>query len=584
MSPNPNLPRPAAERPDDPRRDGGRPVAERPDDQRPHVEHSDAEHATGRHPATVDPPEDPSGPPLAIGLGGAQGWQAMPPDLAQPLTVKTADWPPLPGWQGLGATFLLLAAAAGLVTFGGSFLPETASPLIFLTAVLLASVVFGFWTGLIAAAVAFGMLNFLFTRPLYTFQIAHPQDLITLSVFLLVAALAGLLAGRLHDQAEAATSRAEVLAVLSNLSASLAAAHDEAEVVAIATEHLATLVKGPAATFRAAGTSPDLLSVMPPDYQPTPDELQAAERALRHHRAQAAAAEAWAGPRLTLIPLAATSGAALALGYRPPPFGRESLRRDPAIAVLVHQTGLALQRLDFAARAHAERDRAEAEATRSALLASLSHDLRTPLATILGAASSLRDLQADLSPEAKDDLLTAIVEEAARLSRHVTNLLQMTRLEAAIAPNLVWVDVADVAEAAVVRARRAFPQARIETDLGASLPMVRAEAGLLEQAVFNLIENAVRHGAPTVRVQAVSADALWVQIIVRDQGIGPPALVRDWLASPDPRPALGVRGLGLAVAKGIARVLAGDLVAAPAEAAFILRLPLPQTTQPEAAA
>jgi two-component system sensor histidine kinase KdpD len=390
-----------------------------------------------------------------------------------------------------------------------------------------------------------------------------------------VAALAGLLAGRLHDQAEAATSRAEVLAVLSNLSASLAAAHDEAEVVAIATEHLATLVKGPAATFRAAGTSPDLLSVMPPDYQPTPDELQAAERA---------AAEAWAGPRLTLIPLAATSGAALALGYRPPPFGRESLRRDPAIAVLVHQTGLALQRLDFAARAHAERDRAEAEATRSALLASLSHDLRTPLATILGAASSLRDLQADLSPEAKDDLLTAIVEEAARLSRHVTNLLQMTRLEAAIAPNLVWVDVADVAEAAVVRARRAFPQARIETDLGASLPMVRAEAGLLEQAVFNLIENAVRHGAPTVRVQAVSADALWVQIIVRDQGIGPPALVRDWLASPDPRPALGVRGLGLAVAKGIARVLAGDLVAAPAEAAFILRLPLPQTTQPEAAA
>ena len=126
---------------------------------------------------------------------------------------------------------------------------------------------------------------------------------------------------------------------------------------------------------------------------------------------------------------------------------------EAAIAAMARQLRLALQRLDFAGRARAERLRAEAEATRAAVLASLGHDLRTPLATILGAASSLREL--DLSAAARDDLLTAIEEEAERLNRHVANLLQLSRLELGAAPRRDWVDLNDIAEAADAGRRRA---------------------------------------------------------------------------------------------------------------------------------
>lgn len=478
--------------------------------------------------------------------------------------------PPRPA--GLVAALALVLATTGLVQLGQAALPEPAAPLILLTPVLIAAVAFGFWAGMVAAALAFGALNFLFTEPLYTFHITHAQDLIALLVFLFVAGLAGLLAGRLHDQAAAATSRAGLLAILSDLAGDLAAAGSEAEVLAAATRHLSALSHGPAAAFRAGDPQP-LLLASHPDFSPDTAEFLAAERALRLNCIEPAAAEGWQGSRLTILPLAETSGGALALGHAPDP-GTEGSRRAAAIAVLCLQTAAALQRLDFAARARAERQRAEAEATRSALLASLSHDLRTPLATILGAASALKDLGQGLPAEAQADLLTAIEEEAVRLNRHVSNLLQMTRLQSGLVPQWAWVDVADVAAAAAARARRAWPQAEILLALPQGLPMVRAEAGLLEQALFNLIENALRHGAPPLRLAASSREGQ-IRISLQDHGPGlKPALV-EWLGSSDPRPPAGLNGLGLAVAKGIARVLGGRLTAEPAPSTLLFSLPVP---------
>lgn len=482
--------------------------------------------------------------------------------------------PPAPTGLGVAATLVMVALAALAVALGKPVLPESTWPLVFLIAVLLSAVAFGFWTGLLAAVLAFGGLNFLFTEPVFTLRIAHPQDLIALLVFLLVAALAGLLAGRLHDRAEAARARAESLAILGALSADLAGAEARAKILDCAVRHLAALTSGPAAVLGLTEGVPQVLAVAPPEFEPNMTDLQAAERVFRSKRAEAAAAPGWSGSQLDLTPVSLGEGV-LVLGHIPL-VGREAAGRGQAVMALLEQLRLALQRLEFAEKARAERLRAETEATRSALLSSLSHDLRTPLATILGAASSLKELDAQLGPDARADLLTAIEEEASRLNRHVTNLLQMTRLEMGMEMRPDWVDLSEIVAAAMTRAARAWPKAELYADCAVGLPMIHAEAGLLEQAIFNLTDNALHHGTPPVTLRC-HAEGAWVVVTVEDCGAGLPPAVAHWITSPDVRPAAGQRGLGLAVVKGIARLNGGTLISRGGSVA--LTFPAPHATK-----
>lgn len=493
------------------------------------------------------------------------------PTIAQPTTAlpsiglppETPGWPPAPRLGGALATLALIGGTALLahlllrVLPGGAVaVPDASLPLFFLSAVLVAAVAFGFWAGMIAAFSGFATLNYLFTPPLYTFHIAAPQDLFTLLVFLLVAGLAGLLAGRLHDRAEAARARAEALAVLGALSAELANAPDAAAAQDVALRHLAELCKGPAFALRLDEGRPQLARVFGLTQELDAADLAGADRCLRLGRAEPPTAAGWPGSRFGFLPVLAGE-APLALGHGALT-GPEGPRRALAIAALAEQLRLALQRLEFADHARAERLRAEAEATRSAVLTSISHDLRTPLATILGAASALRELDGALDPAARTDLLRAIEQEAGRMNGHVTNLLHLTRLELSAQARRDWVDLADIAGAAVARARRSFPGGDLRLEPAPEVPMIRAEGGLLEQAVFNLIDNALHHGRGPVTLR-VSAGPGQVMLEVADQGEGPPEPILNWLEGPALRPAPGQRGLGLAVAKAIARHLGGSL-------------------------
>lgn len=477
------------------------------------------------------------------------------------LTDDPRRLPPLPPAMALVWTLALVLCVAvcaklALGLLPKHLLPVEVLPLIFLVAVLLSAVAFGFWCGLFAAVLAFAALNFLFTQPLYTFHIAQFADFAVLIEFLLVAALSGLLAGWLHDRAEASQAQAEALAVLGELSAALAEARTADEALVAVIPPLGRLCRGPAVCVTQDG-------ILPQGKTLDAATLAAAERALRSGQPQPAAAPGWQGSALTVLPL--TEG--ILIGHAPVS-GRESARRELAIGALVQQTRLALQRLDFAARAKTERLRAEAEAARSAVLTSFGHDLRTPLATILGAASSLKELDAHLPPKARVDLLTAIEEEAARMNAHVSNLLQLSRLELAAPPRRDWVDVNDRVSAAAARARRAVTGADVRLTLP-DLPMISSEGGLIEQAVFNLIDNALAHGHPPVQITTADTPA-GLTITIADLGKGLPPVLADWLAGPDLRPALGQNGLGLAVAKGIARHLGGNL--AWANGAFTLTL------------
>ena len=474
----------------------------------------------------------------------------------------------------------ILALVAVIVGSARDVLPESAAILLFLTAVLISAAAFGFWIGIASVFGALAGFNFVYVEPHFTLHIAQPQDLIKLGVFLLAAAITGLISGRLREQVDAAEGRAAALEVLSQLSADLVHATTPSQVARVAVRHVHELVQGPAIVLAPVEGQLRLVAAEPEGWLPDASDLEAADVAFRRGRPEFASAEGWNGSRLTFYPLRGSGqrGSGPVLGHaRLASDRRDHGWREKAIAVILRQAGQALERLALSDEAEAERRRATSEEMRAALLASLSHDLRTPLATILGSVTTLRELGETLSPAAQGDLLAAIEEETQRLGRYVEKLLQLTRLQSGMGVHLAWVDVADVAMSAVARARRSWPNARIEAEFP-PLPMIRAEAGLLEQALFNLIENAVKYAPGVIRLGATLREG-WLVLSVADRGRGLPGAIARWLESDSMAPPTQGAGLGLAISKGIARALGGTLAAGQTPqggAVLEIRLPLPE--------
>ena len=215
-----------------------------------------------------------------------------------------------------------------------------------------------------------------------------------------------------------------------------------------------------------------------------------------------------------------------------------------------------------------ERVASERERVRSAMLASVSHDLRTPLASIIGAISSLRTYDG-YDAKAREELLATAQEEAERLNRFVGNLLDMTRLDAgAVAPRLEPIDVGDLVSIVLRRAQPLLAQHTVRTSIAVDLPPVRADFPLIEQALFNLIDNAAKYApaGTAIDVGATRAgDA--VEIRVRDEGPGiaqdalPHVFDKFFRAASGDRKRPGT-GLGLAIARGFVEAQGGDITAA----------------------
>lgn len=228
----------------------------------------------------------------------------------------------------------------------------------------------------------------------------------------------------------------------------------------------------------------------------------------------------------------------------------------------------------------------ETDKLRTALLSSLSHDLHTPLSSIIGAVTSLRTQGAWIGEVARDELLAAIDEEADRLNHFVGNLLDMTRLEAgALRLKRDWVDLGELIAAAVGRARSRLGSRKVETHVPAGLPLVRADFTLLQQVLFNILDNAAKYSpeTSTVRIQA-RRDGMDVEIEVIDQGIGilPADLERVfdkfYRVTAGDRQKAGT-GLGLSICRGIVEAHGGTIAARSPVAmgmgtAVAIRLPI----------
>ncbi|MEV7212360.1 sensor histidine kinase KdpD [Kitasatospora cineracea] len=410
--------------------------------------------------------------------------------------------------------------------------------LLFLSLTVCAALVGGLFPAIASALVSSSALNYYFAPPIHTFTIAQPENIVAVAIFaavgIAVATVVDLAARRSHVAARA-QAEAQTLSALAGT------------------------------VLRGAPTGEGVLTALLEQVRETFQQEAVAllERAEPHGPWQAAAA---VGPRPPAGPEQADVdvpvGERLALVLRGRVLPAEDRRMLGAFA---NQAAVLLERRRLAGEAAAARREAEGNRIRTALLAAVSHDLRTPLAGIKAAVSSLRAEDVEWDPEDEAELLAGIESGADRLDHLINNLLDMSRLQTGtVTPLLQPTDLDEV----VPFALGGVPPGSVRLDVAESLPMVRADAGLLERVLANLVENAVKYG-PSNSPVLVKADLLErdgrVELRVVDRGPGVPEEARERIFAPFQRLGDAPRGagvgLGLAVARGFAEAMGGTVTA-----------------------
>jgi two-component system sensor histidine kinase KdpD len=257
---------------------------------------------------------------------------------------------------------------------------------------------------------------------------------------------------------------------------------------------------------------------------------------------------------------------------------------------LMDQAALAVERVRLVEDLDRAKRTAETDRLRSALLTSISHDLKTPLASVLGAAGTLRSLSESLDANTKADLIATIIDEAERLNRFIVNLLDMTKLESgAVVPNAALYDLGEIVGSALRRAGKILGQHRIEVELAKDLPMVAIDPVLFEQVLFNILDNAAKYApaGTTVRIQSWrDRESVGLQILDEGDGIPPDDLEhifdKFYRAQKADHVQAGT-GLGLAIARGFVEAMNGTVVAENRPdrtgAIFTITLPVPTETR-----
>ena len=438
--------------------------------------------------------------------------------------------------------------------------------LVFIVAVVICASRMGFAAGILSAVAAFLSLNFFFIEPRHTFAIADQKELFSLGIFLAVAAITGSLAGRLREEAVSASRRADMLQLLSDFSARISTAESEGEILAALTEQASKAIDGPAALFRQDGEVPAAEATFPADMAIDLNELQSAELVFRKGHPLTATAPGWAGGRFEyrFVDRERLPDRVIALA---PKGGHTAMTPDAeqAVTTLMDQASLAAERLRFSKATEMAQAAAQEEKLRSTLLSSVSHDLRTPLAAILGSVTTLRQFGGTMPVAAQNELLAAIEDETRRLARQVANLLDMTKLQSGLKLRKEWAEIGEIVQSSVAAMQVSAPGRVFEQRIAAALPPLKCDAALLGQVFYNLLENAAKFSPPTSPVLicgAALADSVEIKVI--DQGAGIHADDVPFIFDKFFSRALGPAGkegagLGLAIAKAIVGEMGGDI-------------------------
>ncbi|MBC7834263.1 MAG: sensor histidine kinase KdpD [Phycisphaerales bacterium] len=469
--------------------------------------------------------------------------------------------------------------------------------MVYLAGVVAAAVWLGRGPAVVAVVAGVGAFDFFFVPPRLTFAVSDVQYLVTFSVMLVVGLLIASLTARLRDLARAARIRENRTSLLYGVSRELAGARDRREVAAVAVRHLHdtfdsdAVMLAPAIADGAAGVEAVAVAGSP-DWL-TERERGVARWVFDHGKAAGLGTTALPAAAGRHLPLSTSQGRIGVLAIRPR--APASLLAPAQLLLLdtfANQIALALERVALIEGQQSARIEAETERLRSALLSSVSHDLRTPLATIAGAASALQQPGPPMEIDTRDELIESIVREAARLNDLIANLMFATRLEAGgIDLDREWTTIEEIVGAGLARHREALAARPLRISVPTDLPLVRVDNAMLPQVVHNLVDNSLRY-SPAQSPLDIAAWATDTSVVVKVSDEGP-GLAQEETAKVFQRFYRGAAargahtrggiGLGLTICEGIVKAHVGRIWAeanTPRGVAFYFSLPIerPQPT------
>jgi two-component system sensor histidine kinase KdpD len=479
-----------------------------------------------------------------------------------------------------------VAAATGISWMMFPFLELANLIMTYLLAIVVIAVRYGRGPSLLAAVASVATFDFFFVPPYLTFAVADTQYALTFAVMLIVGLVISGLTARIRRQAEAARQREQRTAALYAMSRELAQTGAVKDLVTIAARHIGEVFEAEV-TASLADVDGQLQITRHEGGLPVDqDDVTLSRWALEHRQPAGLGTGTSASARALHLPLIGHGGPLGVVSIRP---RRRDVFAMPGslrqLETFVNQTALAVERARLADEAQEARVRAETERLRNSLLTSVSHDLRTPLATITGAATTILESGTRLDQRTQQELLESVRDEADRLNRLVQNLLEMTRLESgALQLRRDWHPLEEVVGAALGRLARSLGARRVSVSIPPDMPLVAIDDVLIEQVFVNLLENAIKYTPPDSAIRIiVTATDRSVTAEVADHGPGLPkgqeALVFEkfYRASPDGRRGAG---LGLAICRGVVLAHGGRIWAhnlPEGGVAFLFTLPLTDT-------
>src|ERR1700683_3590732 len=459
--------------------------------------------------------------------------------------------------------------------------------LVFLTAVVSVAVRYGLWPSLLASVASSLCYNFFFLPPVYTFTITDPTNVAAFFFFMLIALLVSNVGSRVRTQAVAAMGRVRTTESLYAFSRKLAGTATLDDVLWATAYQTALMLKVRVVLLLPEDGVLTVKAGYPPEDQLDRADLAAANWAWSNDRTAGRGSDTLPGAKRLFLPMRTGRGPIGVVGIdddRAGPLLTPAQRR--LLDALMDQGALAIERVQLVEDMDRVKRTVESDRLRAALLTSISHDLKTPLASVLGAASTLRDLSGGLSDAETRDLLATVIDESERLNRFIANLLDMTKLESgAVVPNAARQDIGEIIGSALRRAGKMLAGHKVSLDLAADLPMLELDAVLFEQVLFNLLDNAAKYApvGTTISIRTVrDRDSILLQIVDEGDGIPPAELEsvfdKFYRAQKGDHVRPGT-GLGLAISRGFVEAMRGTISAANradrSGAVLTIRLPIP---------
>lgn len=467
--------------------------------------------------------------------------------------------------------------------------------MVYLLGVVYIATSFGRGPSILASVLGVGIFDLLFVQPYHSFSVADSQYLITLLAMLVVGIVISNLMINVRSQAKVASHRERRAAALYSMSKELSSIQSEDEAVRIAVRHLYSEFSSPNVILFPNGNG----RVVFPAKQGIVESLRGADLSVAqwvfdHNEIAGQGTNTLPGATAVYFPIRNDDKTLGVLALLPVNLRRVFLpEQQKLLDTFLRQIGQAVARIRFSEQARSTQLQMEAERLRNSLLSAISHDLRTPLATIIGSASALVQDHGQLKAQDRLDLGQGIVDEAERMSNLVNNILDMARLEAGVLElNKQWYPLEEIIGTVLTLLHAQLAGRQVKVKLPEGIPMILADSVMIEQVLINLLENALRYTPPGSGLEIVAdINESVVEIAVADHGPGIPKgqeerLFEKFYQTRHETAQSGV-GLGLAICRAIVEVHGGRIYArnrAEGGAAFIFSLPLdqaPPSVEPE---